>query len=365
MGKTTDDSSEPRGRSDSTWSLLRWIEALKKSDQMFYNMMMIEIWSIAQTMDELNPGFWADYMQNRQLIMQQQIEERKRRERDSQSRASARKSSIPRRPFSPMNLMLDAPRDEPIEMVSLFSQSFEQELSKVKQSVNLTPSHIVNLSSLDPNAPAANASSTDLENFLAVYPRRPLATSRELSGFPDAVSATIPSPLSTTEQRVIPEGRSIYQQHIIELPHLLHAPVLKVLPSTPIHQDGLFSGGQWTTIIIGCWLTRRFLMPTSLGDGKLFVLKRLDVVDLEPGQPVICQLGFRLHGITTPIQVKLVKSLQKHSELTADWANPSELSTSSSTATEVGVRVLNSGTQPYRLTAGQAFCRLEFHHLFT
>jgi hypothetical protein len=180
-----------------------------------------------------------------------------------------------------------------------------------------------------------------------------------MSGFPEQ-SFQGNQQRSTIASNPIPDSQSVYQSHITELPHLLHVPVIKVQPVATISHKALAEHDQWIAVTIGCWLTRRFLVPTTLGSGKLFVLKRLDCIDVEPGQSVICQLGFRLLKVRTPIQVQLVKSLQQQSKLTAGWASPSELSSSQNSATEVGIRVVNAGPHPYRLTAGQAFCRLEF-----
>ncbi|MBD2043933.1 hypothetical protein H6F56_25135 [Microcoleus sp. FACHB-672] len=55
----------------------QWIEALKSSDRLFYNMMAIEVWSIAKTMDTLFPGFWNRFMTNRRFALQEFIKQKK------------------------------------------------------------------------------------------------------------------------------------------------------------------------------------------------------------------------------------------------------------------------------------------------
>lgn len=56
------------------------LNALHQADETFHNMMSLEIWAIAQTMDELQPGFWNQYMKNRQTITQQHIQDRQQQQ---------------------------------------------------------------------------------------------------------------------------------------------------------------------------------------------------------------------------------------------------------------------------------------------
>ncbi len=39
-------------------TLDQWLEKLRRSNRAFYNIMAMEVWSIAKTMDDLVPGFW-------------------------------------------------------------------------------------------------------------------------------------------------------------------------------------------------------------------------------------------------------------------------------------------------------------------
>ena len=59
-----------------------WLEQLRRADRAFYNMMAIEVWSIAKTMDGLLPGFWSRFMSNRQVALKQFVEQT-RTEQDS------------------------------------------------------------------------------------------------------------------------------------------------------------------------------------------------------------------------------------------------------------------------------------------
>jgi len=76
MPQSKVNPSEPPSPPDALESLSsmnfeQWIEALKSSDRLFYNMMAIEVWSIAKTMDSLFPGFWNRFMANRRLALKQ------------------------------------------------------------------------------------------------------------------------------------------------------------------------------------------------------------------------------------------------------------------------------------------------------
>ncbi|MGA7935855.1 MAG: hypothetical protein WCA35_20050 [Kovacikia sp.] len=58
----------------------QWIETLQQSDRSFYNLMALEVWSIAKTMDSLLPGFWNRFMTNRQVALKQFVEQQKQTE---------------------------------------------------------------------------------------------------------------------------------------------------------------------------------------------------------------------------------------------------------------------------------------------
>ncbi len=54
----------------------QWIKALQRSDRLFYNMMALEVWSIAKTMDQLFPGFWSRFMANRREALKQFMQQK-------------------------------------------------------------------------------------------------------------------------------------------------------------------------------------------------------------------------------------------------------------------------------------------------
>lgn len=51
------------------------IRNLKQADQNLYNIISIDVWALAKTMDEFQPGFWSAFMKNRDLAMKNFIQE--------------------------------------------------------------------------------------------------------------------------------------------------------------------------------------------------------------------------------------------------------------------------------------------------
>ena len=69
---------EPAGTDPiSQMSVEQWLESLRRNDRTFYNMMAMEVWSIAKSMDTLIPGFWSKFMENRQLAVQNFVVKRR------------------------------------------------------------------------------------------------------------------------------------------------------------------------------------------------------------------------------------------------------------------------------------------------
>ncbi|MDX2231416.1 MAG: hypothetical protein NW220_17405 [Leptolyngbyaceae cyanobacterium bins.349] len=63
--------------------ILQWLEQLRRSDQSLYNLMALEVWSIAQTMDQAIPGFWNRFMENRQLALKAFLAHRQTQQQES------------------------------------------------------------------------------------------------------------------------------------------------------------------------------------------------------------------------------------------------------------------------------------------
>lgn len=94
--------SEPEPPSESPQKLIeslpamtleQWLEKLRRADRAFYNIMAIEVWSIAKTMDGLIPGFWGRFMINRRLAMRQFVEQRRLEHPPSETAVPPSKSS--------------------------------------------------------------------------------------------------------------------------------------------------------------------------------------------------------------------------------------------------------------------------------
>ena len=49
--------------------ILKRINSLKKENERLYNILAIDVWALAKTMDELQPGFWTAFMKNREKAL--------------------------------------------------------------------------------------------------------------------------------------------------------------------------------------------------------------------------------------------------------------------------------------------------------
>jgi hypothetical protein len=61
----------------SVMSIDEWLNKLRSSDRAFYNIMAMEVWSLAKSMDSIVPGFWSRFMVNRRTAMQEFVERRR------------------------------------------------------------------------------------------------------------------------------------------------------------------------------------------------------------------------------------------------------------------------------------------------
>lgn len=55
--------------------LLDQLNSLKKEDETLYNMLAVDVWALAKTMDEFQPGFWTAFMKNREKSLKRFIAE--------------------------------------------------------------------------------------------------------------------------------------------------------------------------------------------------------------------------------------------------------------------------------------------------
>ena len=56
-------------------SVLDQINSLKREDERLYNILAIDVWALAKTMDEYQPGFWAAFMKNREKALKRFLSE--------------------------------------------------------------------------------------------------------------------------------------------------------------------------------------------------------------------------------------------------------------------------------------------------
>lgn len=56
-------------------ALMEQINSLKREDETLYNILAVDVWALAKTMDEFQPGFWAAFMKNREKALKRFISE--------------------------------------------------------------------------------------------------------------------------------------------------------------------------------------------------------------------------------------------------------------------------------------------------
>ena len=80
----TMSKNEPRHPAQKQTLIEEEIQALKREDEMLNNILAVDVWALAKTMDEFQPGFWAAFMKNREQALKRFLEEMiKAKPRDS------------------------------------------------------------------------------------------------------------------------------------------------------------------------------------------------------------------------------------------------------------------------------------------
>ena len=117
---------------DVTRNLAALIEALHQTDERLHKMISMEFWSLAHTMDELEPGFWSQYMENRQKIFEQYIKERQKQQKQATSPLTAPSVSRRESPFKDKDVpQTDVQTTQ--ERISVFSDALDSELSQMRR----------------------------------------------------------------------------------------------------------------------------------------------------------------------------------------------------------------------------------------
>ncbi|MCP2727431.1 hypothetical protein [Limnofasciculus baicalensis] len=78
---------ENQQTSSKTRLLQDQLNSLKQEDETLYNILAVDVWALAKTMDEFQPGFWSAFMKNREKALKRFISE-----------AVKHKRHIPKRP---------------------------------------------------------------------------------------------------------------------------------------------------------------------------------------------------------------------------------------------------------------------------
>jgi hypothetical protein len=55
--------------------LLEELHSLRQEDETLYNILAVDVWALAKTMDEFQPGFWATFMKNREKALKRFMSE--------------------------------------------------------------------------------------------------------------------------------------------------------------------------------------------------------------------------------------------------------------------------------------------------
>jgi hypothetical protein len=67
--------SEQQPRPEDTEALFEHIDSLRREDETLYNILAVDVWALAKTMDEFQPGFWSEFMKNRERALRRFMSE--------------------------------------------------------------------------------------------------------------------------------------------------------------------------------------------------------------------------------------------------------------------------------------------------
>lgn len=92
--KAAHSSTAPDFLSDWPQGFLEMLGDLQTADQTLHDLMALEIWSMAQTLDEAFPGLWAQYMENRQRLVHDYLSNRRQPQDSDNGQPSRRIFSV-------------------------------------------------------------------------------------------------------------------------------------------------------------------------------------------------------------------------------------------------------------------------------
>ncbi len=55
--------------------VLKQLNSLRKEDETLSNILAVDVWALAKTMDEFQPGFWSAFMKNREQSLRRFMSE--------------------------------------------------------------------------------------------------------------------------------------------------------------------------------------------------------------------------------------------------------------------------------------------------
>ncbi|HEY9692330.1 MAG TPA: hypothetical protein V6D15_09005 [Oculatellaceae cyanobacterium] len=55
--------------------ILQELDSLKREEETLSNILAVDVWALAKTMDEFQPGFWSEFMKNREKALKRFITE--------------------------------------------------------------------------------------------------------------------------------------------------------------------------------------------------------------------------------------------------------------------------------------------------
>ncbi len=55
--------------------IMEQLNSLQQEDETLYNILAVDVWALAKTMDEFQPGFWSAFMKNREKALKRFIAE--------------------------------------------------------------------------------------------------------------------------------------------------------------------------------------------------------------------------------------------------------------------------------------------------
>lgn len=65
----------PQATNTKKSPLVDQLKSLKRDDETLYNILAVDVWALAKTMDEFQPGFWSAFMKNREKALKRFISE--------------------------------------------------------------------------------------------------------------------------------------------------------------------------------------------------------------------------------------------------------------------------------------------------